>query len=79
MTEPRRLYRDFENGMVGGVCAGIAEYAGMDATVVRILAVVVAIVTAVVPTVLVYLAMWALVPRKPTQPPASVAPPLQQS
>ena len=36
-TGPRsRFYRDKENGKWAGVCAGIADYAGIDVTLVRI-------------------------------------------
>lgn len=36
-TGPRsRFYRDKQNGKWAGVCAGIADYAGIDVTVVRI-------------------------------------------
>jgi len=31
-----RLYRDQRNGKVMGVCAGIADYAGFDVTLVRV-------------------------------------------
>ena len=31
----RRLYKSNENKMIGGVCGGIAEYFGIDPTVVR--------------------------------------------
>ena len=27
---PHRLYRDRQNAMIAGVCAGIAEYAGLN-------------------------------------------------
>ena len=32
----RKLYRDPRNGMLAGVCAGIAEYFGWDPTWVRL-------------------------------------------
>jgi hypothetical protein len=35
-TAPRRLMRRDEEGKVGGVCAGVADYLGLDVTVVRI-------------------------------------------
>jgi len=36
-TGPRsRFYRDKQNGKWAGVCAGIADYTGLDVTVVRI-------------------------------------------
>ncbi len=34
---PRRLYRDMENGKLGGVCAGIANYFDKDVTLIRLL------------------------------------------
>ena len=33
----KRLYRSRSNRMVAGVCAGVAEYFGIDPTVVRVL------------------------------------------
>lgn len=32
---PRRLYRDTENGMLAGVCAGIADYFGFNVRALR--------------------------------------------
>jgi len=32
----KRLTKDRENGMVSGVCAGIAKYFNVDVTIVRI-------------------------------------------
>ena len=39
-----KLYRNRTRGMVFGVCAGFAEYFGVDATVVRVLVVIGAVV-----------------------------------
>ncbi|MBP3792980.1 MAG: PspC domain-containing protein [Ruminococcus sp.] len=36
MTEQKRLYRLRSNRILCGVCAGIGEYFGVDANVVRI-------------------------------------------
>jgi phage shock protein C len=33
---PHRLYRDRANGMLAGVCAGLADYLGMEVTVLRL-------------------------------------------
>lgn len=38
--EPKRLYRSRRNRMLAGVCGGIAEYANIDPTIVRLIAVV---------------------------------------
>lgn len=37
--EPKRLYRSRSNRMIAGVCAGIADYFGIDPTLVRLLVV----------------------------------------
>ena len=37
--EPRKLYRLEEGKMLCGVCAGLADYLNLDATVIRLLAV----------------------------------------
>jgi phage shock protein C len=80
MSEPKKLYRDFQGGWVGGVCAGMAEYFAVDATLVRVLFVLGLILTGIFPLTLVYLVMWAMVPPKPVAPPAAgVPPPVQQS
>ncbi|MEM1196968.1 MAG: PspC domain-containing protein, partial [Pseudomonadota bacterium] len=37
MNSPRtKLYRDKHNGKIMGVCAGVAEYTGIDAIWVRL-------------------------------------------
>ncbi|MDF2542102.1 MAG: putative stress-responsive transcriptional regulator [Herbinix sp.] len=35
--EPKKLYKSSRNKMLCGVCAGIADYINLDATVVRLL------------------------------------------
>ena len=61
--EPRRLYRS-NNKMLGGVCAGVAEYLNIDPTVVRVLAVVL-FFTPVIPMLLTYLFVCLVVPNRP--------------
>jgi phage shock protein C len=62
---PTRFYRDPEAGKVGGVCAGLAEYFGFDLTLTRVLTVVSMFFF---PTMLlVYFALWFLLPAKPRQ------------
>lgn len=59
---PRRLVRS-RNRMLGGVCAGLADYAGLDVTLVRVLTVV-ATVLGAGSLVIVYLALWILLPEE---------------
>ena len=39
-VQRRRFYRDSRRGMIGGVCAGVADYFGFNLTVTRVLTVI---------------------------------------
>jgi len=60
---PTRLYRDSERGMIFGVCAGVADYFGFRLAAVRWLTVIFCCFLPM--TILVYLALAVLLPRKP--------------
>jgi phage shock protein C len=60
---PRRLYRGTRDRMVAGVASGLADYVGVDPTVMRLLWVVATIVTGPVAPFL-YLAVWYIAPRE---------------
>jgi phage shock protein PspC (stress-responsive transcriptional regulator) len=63
--EPRRrLFRDSEEKVIGGVCSGIANYFDIDVVIVRILFAVVGIFTGF--GVLLYFIMWAVTPKAMT-------------
>jgi len=48
--------------MIAGVCAGIAEYFGLDVSLVRILYVLLSIFSAGFPGLLVYIIFWFVLP-----------------
>jgi phage shock protein PspC (stress-responsive transcriptional regulator) len=58
----RRLYKSRDDRMIAGVCAGLAEYFGIDPVIVRVIAV--ALVFAGGAGLLAYLAAWLLVPEQ---------------
>jgi phage shock protein C len=58
-----RFYLDKEHGKFLGVCSGIADYWGIDVTLVRIGAVVAALVTGW--PILVYFLIAFMAPRRP--------------
>ena len=61
---PRRLYRDTENGMLAGVCAGIADYFGVSVRALRWLAVLACFF--IPPAIFIcYVLAAFLLPRKP--------------
>lgn len=61
----RRLYRDPEQKVLGGVCGGIGAYFDMDPVLVRIIFVVLAFVTTGA-AVLAYFILWVAVPKAVT-------------
>jgi phage shock protein C len=62
----RRLQRSTMDRKIAGVCGGLAEYFGLDSTLVRIAAVVLAIYPgAIICGVLVYLIAWFVMPAAP--------------
>lgn len=67
MTEPKRLYRNTQDAMLGGVASGLAEYMGLDRTVVRVAMVLIAVFTLFIASAVAYVVMWAIVPPKPLQ------------
>jgi phage shock protein C len=62
-TNYKKLTRSTSNRMIAGVCAGLAEYLGIDPTIVRLLAVL-AFFTGFGGIALVYLVMALVVPEQ---------------
>lgn len=62
METQRKLFRDTDNRMLGGVASGLAEFMGWDVTVVRLAFVF--CLFAVQGSVLAYLLAWIIVPSK---------------
>jgi len=63
MSEPRRLTRSCDDKMIAGVCGGIAEHFGWSATRFRIVYFFGSLLSAAFPGVVVYLALWYLLPE----------------
>lgn len=61
----RRFYRNADKAMLGGVCAGIADYFGFNLCVTRLLAVIAFITMPL--TILGYLALVLLAPSSSTK------------
>jgi phage shock protein C len=59
-----RLYRDPAHGILAGVCAGIADYLGIERIVIR-LAFVLALVFFIVPAALAYILLAIALPKRP--------------
>jgi phage shock protein C len=63
MADVRKLYRSRTNRQLAGVCGGLAEHFNMDATLLRVLFVVLAVLGG--SGVVIYVAMWIIVPQEP--------------
>ncbi|WP_334074879.1 MULTISPECIES: PspC domain-containing protein [Paenibacillus] len=60
----RKLYRSVTDKQISGLCGGLARFLGMDPTIVRLIAVVVALCS-VGSAVALYLIASLIVPKEP--------------
>ena len=58
----KKLTRSRKNKMIAGIIGGMAERYEMDATVLRIIYVLVSLFSAAFPGILVYLILWVIIP-----------------
>lgn len=65
MEHHKKLYRSRTDRVLAGVCGGVAKFAGVDSSLVRLIWAAVVIFTGLVPGVLVYLVAMAAVPEEP--------------
>jgi len=70
----KRLERSKSNRIVGGVCAGVANYLNMDPTLVRVLTVVISLFTGV--PVILYIVALFVMPEEGSQPNPPSYPPV---
>lgn len=63
-TTSKRLFRDPENSVIGGVCGGLAAYFGVDPVIFRLLFVLFFFVGGA--SILVYIILWIVLPRAET-------------
>lgn len=63
MSNERKLTRSRSDGMLAGVCGGLAQFFGLDASLVRIAYAILTIFTAFA-GVPVYILMWIIIPEE---------------
>ena len=67
----RRLYRDPDNSVLGGVCSGLAAYFNVDPWVVRIIFIIMLFINVIIPPfislfgfgILLYIILWIVIPK----------------
>lgn len=60
----RKMERDKERAIVGGVLSGLANYFQQDPVLFRVAAIAFLILTGVFPGLLLYIAAWIMMPRR---------------
>jgi phage shock protein C len=63
MAQTRKLYRSRTDRKLAGVCGGLAQYFNLDATLIRVLFVALAVLGG--SGLVIYLVMWIIVPNEP--------------
>ena len=66
----KRLFRSMDHKMVGGVCAGLADYFDIDVSLVRLAFVGIAILSALFPMFIFYIIAWIVIPVETRPSPA---------
>lgn len=62
--EPRPFARSISDRVLAGVIGGVAQRLGWNATLLRIVFVLVSAMSAAFPGILVYLILWLLMPEE---------------
>jgi phage shock protein C len=60
----KKLYLSKTDKKVAGVAGGFAEFFEMDSTLMRLIFVFVALITAVAPMIIAYFIAWLIIPKK---------------
>lgn len=61
----KRLYRSRKESILGGVAGGLADYFGVDVTVVRLVIVLMAFLLSVGAVAVAYIVAWLIIPLEP--------------
>ena len=67
MDNTKKLTRPRQDRKMAGVCAGLANYLGLDPTVVRVIYAILSLCTAIVTGLIVYLILMLPTPKAPTK------------
>lgn len=63
METTKRLYRDSQNRLIGGVCSGLGDYFNVDFSIIRIIWLLLFLFGGI--GLLAYIIAWIVVPEKP--------------
>lgn len=61
----KKLYRSVNDRVLSGVCGGLAEYLNISSTLVRLIAIAIALCTAVFGALIFYIIATLVIPKTP--------------
>ncbi len=67
MNTNNRLFRNMNQRVIGGVAAGLADYFDIDVVLMRVLFVLAIFIPVPTHMVLLYIILWVVMPKQPTQ------------
>jgi phage shock protein C len=59
----KRLYLSKNDKKIGGVAGGLSEFFEIDSTLIRLLLIFLAVITAVFPMIVAYIIAWVIIPK----------------
>lgn len=59
----KKLYKSTNNKMLSGICAGFADFIGIDPTIVRVIYALVSFFTGGFPGVIIYIMLAIIIPE----------------
>ena len=62
-TEPRKLFRSRTDRSIAGICGGLAEFFGLDVSLIRIATLILILFGGL--SIWVYIILWLIVPKAP--------------
>jgi len=64
----KKLYKSRKNKMIDGVCAGLADYIGIDPTLARVIYAALTLFTSGFPGIILYIVLMVIIPPEPAIP-----------
>ncbi|MDD2934933.1 MAG: PspC domain-containing protein [Candidatus Pacebacteria bacterium] len=64
MNKIKKMHLSKTDKKIGGVCGGIGETFGIDSTIIRLIFIFLALVTEIIPAIIVYILAWLIIPSK---------------
>ena len=64
----KKIYLSSRDKKIAGVLGGIGETLNVDPTLIRLIYVLIALATAIVPAIIAYFIAWLVIPEEPRAP-----------